>query len=148
MKNFKGVWIPYEILTDKKLNDKEKIIYSMIISLSKENECTMSNAYIGNLLNICNVQVSRIVNSLKEKGYIKTEMIYKENTKEVLFRKIRPSNKFDNTYKRICTRPIIKNVKNIKYSNKINNKNNSKSENQRDYSNFDWTSLYANNFTE
>ena len=78
MKNFKGVWILYEILTDKKLNDKEKIIYSMIISLSKENECIMSNAYIGNLLNICNVQVSRIVNSLREKGYIKTEMIFKE----------------------------------------------------------------------
>ena len=118
----------------------------MIISLSKENECTMSNAYMGNLLNICNVQVSRIVNSLKEKGYIKTEMIYKENTKEVIFRKIIPINKIDNTYKQICTTPIIKNVKDIKYNNKINNKNNSKSENQRDYSNFDWTSLYANNF--
>lgn len=25
MKEFKGVWIPYEILTDIKLNDKEKI---------------------------------------------------------------------------------------------------------------------------
>ena len=25
MKEFKGVWIPYEILTDVKLNDKEKI---------------------------------------------------------------------------------------------------------------------------
>ena len=74
-------------------------------------------------------------------------MIYKENTKEVLFRKIIPINKFDNTYKQICTGPIIKNVKDIKYSNKINDKNNSKSENQRDYSNFDWTSLYANNFT-
>lgn len=70
MKEFKGVWIPYEILTDKELSDKEKFIYSMIIYLSKENECTMSNAYIGNLLNICNVQVSRIVNSLKKKRYI------------------------------------------------------------------------------
>ena len=26
MKEFKGVWIPYEILTDIKLNDKEKMI--------------------------------------------------------------------------------------------------------------------------
>lgn len=146
MKNFKGVWIPYEILTDKKLNDKEKIIYSMIVSLSKENDCTMSNAYIGNLLNICNVQVSRIVNSLKEKGYIKTEMIYKENTKEVLFRKIRPINKNDNTYKQICTTPIIKNVKDIKYSNKINNKNCCNLESGRDYRDFDFSKLYANDF--
>lgn len=80
MKKFKGVWIPYEIFTDRNLSDKEKFIYSMIISLSRENECTMSNAYIGNLLNICNVQVSRIINSLKKKGYIKVTMIYKENS--------------------------------------------------------------------
>ena len=43
---------PYEVLTDTKLNDKEKIIYSMIIHLSKENECIMSNAYISKLLDI------------------------------------------------------------------------------------------------
>lgn len=43
----------------------------MIIYLSKENESVMSNTYIGNLLNICNVQASRIVNSLKKKRYIK-----------------------------------------------------------------------------
>ena len=67
MKEFKGIWIPYEVLTDKKLNDKEKTIYSMILSLSKENDCTVSNTYIGNLLNICNVQASRIINSLKKK---------------------------------------------------------------------------------
>ena len=143
MKKFKGVWIPYEIITDKNLNDKEKIIYSMIISLSKENECTMSNAYIGNLLNICNVQVSRIVNSLKGKGYIKTEIIYKENTKEVIFRKIIPINKIDNTYKQICTTPIIKNVKDIKYNNKINNNDNCNLEDRRD---FDFSKLYANDF--
>ncbi len=112
----------------------------MIISLSKENECTMSNAYIGNLLNVCNVQVSRIVNSLKEKGYIKTEMIYKENSKEIAVRKIIPINKIDNTYKQMTSTPIIKNVKEIIYNNKINNKKG------RDYSNFDWNKLYANNF--
>lgn len=110
----------------------------MIISLSKENECTMSNAYIGNLLNVCNVQVSRIVNSLKEKGYIKTEMIYKENSKEIAVRKIIPINKNDNTYKQISYTAINKNVKEIIYKNKIVNKSG------RDYSNFDWNKLYAN----
>ena len=35
--------------TNKKLSDKEKFVYSMIIFLSKENECTISSAYIGNL---------------------------------------------------------------------------------------------------
>ena len=35
--NLKGIWIPIEILTDEKLSDKEKIIYSIILYLSKEN---------------------------------------------------------------------------------------------------------------
>ena len=38
-----------EIFINKKLTDKEKFVYSMIIFLSKENECTISSAYIGNL---------------------------------------------------------------------------------------------------
>ena len=146
MKEFKGVWIPYEIFINKKLTDKEKFVYSMIIFLSKENECTISNAYIGNLLNICNVQVSRIINSLKKKGYINTKIIYKENSKEIALRKILPIIKNDNTYKQIDVNPINRNAKDIKYINKINNKNNWKLENQRDYSNFDFRKLYANNF--
>lgn len=51
-----------------------------------------------------------------------------------------------NTYKQINVTPIKQNVKDIKYINKINNKNNWRLENQRDYSDFDWNSLYANNF--
>ena len=46
MKEFKGILIPYEVLVDKNLNDKEKTIFSMILSLSKENDCIMSNSYI------------------------------------------------------------------------------------------------------
>ena len=118
----------------------------MIISLSRENECTMSNAYIGNLLNICNVQVSRIINSLKKKGYIKITMIYKENTKEIALRKITPIIKIDNTYKQVNIPPINNNVKDIKYNNKINNKNTWRLESQRVYSNYDFSKLYANNF--
>ena len=145
LKEFKGIWIPYEVLTDKKLNDKEKMIYSMILSLSKENDCKISNTYIGNLLNICNVQASRIINSLKKKGYIIVKIIYKENSKEIALRKIIPINKYVNTPKQISDKPINKNVKDIINNNKIYNKN-YRLKNDRDYSNFDWTSLYANIF--
>lgn len=140
MKEFKGVWIPYEILTDKKLNDKEKIVYSMILYLSKEKECIMSNLYISELLNITKIQASRIINSLKKKGYIKVEIAYKEDSKEIALRKITTIYRNVNTYKQINTNPINTNVKEI-----INN-NKSKYKSDRDYSNFDWTSLYANNF--
>ena len=140
MKEFKGVWIPYEILTDIKLNDKEKFVYSMILYLSKEKECIMSNSYISELLNITKIQASRIINSLKKKGYLKVEIIYKENSREIALRKITPIYKNVNTYKQINTSPINTNVKEI-----INN-NKNKYKSDRDYSNFDWTSLYANNF--
>ncbi len=140
IEEFKGVWIPYEIVTDIKLNDKEKIVYSMILYLSKEKECIISNSYISELLNVTKIQSSRIINSLKKKGYIKVEMTYKENSKEIALRKITPIYKNVNTYKQINTNPINTNVKEIK----SNHKNKYKSD--RDYSNFDWTSLYANNF--
>lgn len=140
MKEFKGVWIPYEILTDIKLNDKEKFVYSMILYLSKEKECIMSNSYISELLNITKIQASRIINSLKKKGYIKVDIIYKENSREIALRKITPIYKNVNTDKQINTSPINTNVKEI-----INN-NKNKYKSDRDYSNFDWTSLYANNF--
>jgi hypothetical protein len=146
LKEFKGIWIPYEILTDIKLNDKEKIVYSMILYLSKEKQCIMSNSYISELLSITKIQSSRIINSLKKKGYIKVEMIYKENSKEIAIRKVVPICKYDNTYKQINIQPINKDVKEIKKNNKIFNKNNWKCNNERDYSNFNWTSLYANRF--
>lgn len=146
LKEFKGIWIPYEVLTDKKSNDKEKTIYSMILSLSKENDCTISNTYIGNLLNICNIQVSRIINSLKGKGYIKTEMTHKANSKEIALRKLIPINRYVNTSKQISSNHINKNVKDIINNDKIYNKNNYKLKSSRNYSDFDWTSLYVNNF--
>ena len=42
--------------------------------------------------------------------------------------------------------PINKDVKDIINNNNRYNKNNCRLTNDRDYSNFDWTSLYANNF--
>ena len=35
--NLKGIWIPIEVLTDKNLSDKEKMILAIILFLSKEN---------------------------------------------------------------------------------------------------------------
>ena len=76
-------------------------------------------------------------------------MVYKENSKEIALRKILPIYKNDNTYKQVDDIPINTNVKEIKSNNKIYNKNNTKDfkyKSDRDYSNFDWNSLYANNF--
>ena len=75
--NLKGLWIPIEILTDINLSDKEKHIYSIVMFLSKENNyCYCTNSNISELLNISITQVSKLVNSLKKKGYIDIEIKY------------------------------------------------------------------------
>ncbi len=102
----KGLWMPIEILTDKNLSDKEKHIYSLIIFLSQEKQyCFCTNKTISKLLNISVTQVSKLVNSLKAKGYINIEMVYKENSKEVDIRKLIPIE--ENLNKQSGTRKTV-----------------------------------------
>ena len=125
--NLKGIWIPVEILIDKKLSDKEKTIYAIIIYLSKENQyCFITNKTISELLNISVTQVSNLINSLKKKKYIETELIYKENTKQVEMRKLIPIKNWDNYLRKVkylpqenFNTPIKENFKDNKYNNKI-----------------------------
>ena len=160
--NLKGIWIPIEILTDEKLSDKEKIIYSIILYLSKENNyCYLTNKTISELLNISITQVSKLVNSLKDKKYIDIELIYKENSKQVEMRKLIPTSKNKDTYLTKVKHPLQQNfnppIEEKFKDNKYNNKNISKYNNakqnfrksranfeQRDYTNYDFTKLYAN----
>ena len=160
--NLKGLWIPIEVIMDKSLSDKEKIIYSLIIFLSQDNGCCYcANKTISELLNITITQVSRLINSLKDKNYINIEFIYKENSKQVEMRKLIPIQKYEDTYlqkvqypphKNVNT-PIDENVKDNKYNNKNINKYNNTKQNckkskanfeERDYTGYDFTKLYAN----
>ena len=157
--NLKGLWISIEILTDKNLSDKEKHIYSLVIFLSQEKQyCFCTNKTISELLNISVTQVSKLVNSLKDKGYINIEMVYKENSKEVDIRKLIPIEEKLNTlfnkslipYPTKLQYPIEEKFKDNKYNiNKYKNTNNKRLCNfeQRDYEKegFDFNSLYANN---
>lgn len=152
--NLKGIWIPIEILTDEKLSDKEKIIYSIILYLSKENNyCYLTNKTISELLNISITKVSKLVNSLKDKKYIDIELIYKENSKQVEIWKLIPTSKNKDTYLTKVKHPLQQNFKDNKYNNKNINKCNSTRQDykksranfeQRDYTNYDFTKLYAN----
>ena len=68
----KGLWIPVEVLLNKDLSDKEKIILSMILYLSEETKsCFASNKYIANIVKVSADRVSKIVTSLRKKNYIK-----------------------------------------------------------------------------
>jgi len=159
--NLKGIWIPIEILTDEKLSDKEKIIYAIILYLSKENNyCYLTNKTISELLNISITQVSKLVNSLKDKKYVDIELIYKENSKQVEMRKLIPIKNKDTYLRKVkyppqenFNTPIKEKFKDNKYNNKNINKCNSTRQDykksranfeQRDYTNYDFTKLYAN----
>ena len=66
-----GLWIPYQILTDKNLRDKEKIIYSLILFFSnKKGYCSIRNKYLADMLNRSIKRISSIINTLQDKKYI------------------------------------------------------------------------------
>ena len=112
MQKLKGLWILAEILLDEKITDKEKLILSMIIYLSKDKGyCFATNNYFSDILNVTVVSVSRIINSLKKKKYIKINMNYKSNSKEIENRQIIPLKKVMNRYHKNCGYTINKNDK-------------------------------------
>ena len=165
----KGLWIPTEILLNNDLSDKEKIILSMILYLSDETgSCFASNQYIASIVNVTSNRVSKIISSLKDKKYIRIKLKYKKESKEIEQRQIIPiveiTNRYcqkqqegigenNNTDWRNQPYPIGESNKDIKYNIKNKNNYNKETQNkknnkanfeQRDYTNFDFTKLYAN----
>ena len=140
---------------NEELSDKEKNILSMVLYLSKDTgHCFATNNYFSDILNVTVVSISRIINSLKKKNYIKVDMKYKSNSKEIENRQIIPLNKVINRYYQNCGYPIIKNDKKCYQNCKIPiNKddkdiiiNNIKNKKYigREYSNEFLENLYAN----
>ena len=169
MQRLKGLWIPAEILLNGELSDKEKIILAIILYLSEETKsCFASNKYIANIVNVTHERVSKIISSLKDKGYVSVKLKYKTDSKEIEERQITPiveningySQKLqesidNNNYLDSKKRPypigennkdIINNIKNKNNYNKESHvkKNNKANFEQRDYTGFDFTKLYAN----
>ena len=169
MQKLKGLWIPAEILLNENLSDKEKLILSIILYLSEETKsCFASNKYIANIVNVTHERVSKIISSLRDKGYISVKLKYKTDSKEIEERQITPIveniNRYsqknqegidNNNYLDSPKQPypidendkdIINNIKNKNiYNNNTNNTKKYKSNYVgRDYTNFDFTKLYAN----
>lgn len=170
MQKLKGLWIPAEILLNKDLSDKEKIILAMILYLSEEKgSCFASNKYIASIVNVTHERVSKIISSLKDKGYVRVKLKYKTDSKEIEQRQITPKPQNINRYSQKLQESIDNN--NYSYSekrpypigekdkdiiNNIKNKSNYNKEYQtskkiyvpyrsdKNYDNFNWDSLYAN----
>ena len=168
MQKIKGLWIPAEILLDEKITDKEKFVMSMILYLSDEaGSCFASNQYIASVVKVTPNRVSKIISSLKNKKYIQVILKYKKESKEIEQRQIIPIVKMNNRYgqnkqegisednnsasqNEPCSigesnKDIKYNIKNKNnYNKESHNKNNKANFEQRDYTGYDFTKLYAN----
>lgn len=82
-RGFKGVWIPREIWLDENLTIQEKALYAEIDSLDNDDGCYASNAHFAKFLGVSKDRVSRLINSLKDKGYVTVELQYKKDSKEI-----------------------------------------------------------------
>ena len=108
-KKLKGVWIPIEILENEKLSDKEKLLYSIILSLSIDTGyCYANNRYLGKMLNITKGRISKLISSLKDKGFIKEKLMYEEGSKKIDRRELRPMVIFNHTHSRKEPYPMAK----------------------------------------
>ena len=117
--------IPANVRYDKELKDKAKLLYGEIVALSdKQGYCYASNKYFAELYEVSTTTISTLIKNLVEKGYIESEIIYKEGTKEIL-----------NRYLKIFKAPYLKKFKypikeNLKDNNtSINNTSINKKEN-------------------
>ena len=163
----KGLWIPVEVLLNKDLSDKEKIILSMILYLSEETKsCFASNKYIANIVKVSADRVSKIVTSLRKKNYIKVKLKYKTDSKEIEERQILPIveninrcsqkhlegidiNNYSDSQKQPYPigdndKDIINNIKNNYKKEDTHKKKNIPYRSDRYGDDFNWNSLYAN----
>ena len=107
--NMLGLWMPEELITTKEISDKQKFMYGMILYFSKVNKsCHIPNSYFMEKLHISKTQTSKLVNSLKEKGYIKSEVIRNEKN-QIIDRIITPMVFFNNTYDAKVKSPMKEN---------------------------------------
>lgn len=126
-REFKGIWIPKEIWLSEKLTIQEKLFYVEIDSLDNQKGCFASNGYFSDFFGISKTRVSLVIKSLIEKGFVKSTIIYKEGTQQILKRVLN-----------ICYRPYLTKVKDpiqqkLKGNNTINNTINNKEEKGNDF---------------
>ena len=109
--------IPANVRYDKDLTANAKLLYGEISALcDKGGYCWATNSYFANLYGLSQISISRLIKTLKDKGYIEVKISYIDGT-----------NGIDKRYIQICKESINKNDntpinKNVKENNtSINN---------------------------
>ena len=77
-----GIWIPVELMNNKKLDWTDRVLMSEIMNLCKlEDGCIASNEHFAQLLGIGRSSVSKRVTYLEKIGMIVTNIIYEETVR-------------------------------------------------------------------
>lgn len=108
--------IPATVRYDKELKANEKLLYGEITALAQmQGYCWASNSYFAELYGVSKETVSRWISKLDKKGYIRTKVLYVENSKQIDKRFIyisdTPIDKKINTPQQNSHDPIDENVK-------------------------------------
>lgn len=114
--------IPADVRYDNELKDKAKLLYGEITSLSdKYGYCYASNKYFAELYGVTVTTISLLIKNLVEKGYIESEIKYKEGSKEILNRYLKIiKGGYLNNFKEGYLKKVKDN--NININNTSNNK--------------------------
>ena len=82
--------IPANVRYDKTLTPNAKLLYGEITALCNEKGfCWANNEYFSELYGVSKTSISKWISSLIERGYLQSEIIYKEGSKEILNRYLR-----------------------------------------------------------
>ena len=88
-KNYYAI-IPANVRYDKELTPNAKLLYGEITALCNEKGyCWATNSYFSELYGVSKKSISKWINQLIDKGYVSTDLQYKEGTKEVSKRHLR-----------------------------------------------------------
>ncbi len=81
--------IPANVRYDKTLTSNHKVLYAEITALTrKEGFCWASNKHFAEMFDVEKETISRWIALLEKKGYLRTTLEYKENSKEIAQRRI------------------------------------------------------------
>lgn len=85
------VILPANVRYDKRLSANERLLFGEIAALSNEDGyCTAKNSYFARVYDTATTTISRWINHLVKYGYLKSEIIYKENSNAIQGRKLYP----------------------------------------------------------
>lgn len=88
--------IPASVRYDSDLKANEKLIYGEITALCDNlGYCWATNDYFAKLYQVSRETVSRWINNLVKKGYLYSEIIYKENSSEIINRVLKIDKNLD-----------------------------------------------------